>query len=192
MMEPRRRLVIEAALAEAEARGWYELRLHRVAERAGLSLPELHGLFRDADAIADAWFGSAEAAMLALPEADLAGLPPARRVEAALMRWFAHQAPHRRVVGGMLRAKMHLSHPHHWVPAVFHLSRLMHAALDAARLDARGLARQAEEVAVTAAFLTALARFPGDDPALPRTRRTLARGLSVLDRLPRAEAGRAA
>jgi AcrR family transcriptional regulator len=184
-MEPRRRRVIEAALAEAEARGWYELRLHRVAERAGLSLPELRALFRDADAIADAWFTAAEAVMLALPEADLAGLPPARRVEAALMRWFEHQAPYRRIVGGMLRAKLHASHPHHWVPAVFHLSRLMHAALEAARLDARGLARQAEEVATTAAFLSALARFPGDDPALPRTRRRLARGLALLDRLPR-------
>jgi AcrR family transcriptional regulator len=184
-MEPKRQRVIEAALAEAASRGWYELRLHHVAERAGLSLPELLGLFRDADAIADAWFGEALEVMLALPEADLAGLSPARRVERALMRWFEHQAAHRRVVGAMLRAKMHASHPHHWVPAVFHLSRLIHAALEAARLDARGLARQAEEVVASAAFLGALARFPGDDPALPRTRRSLERGLALIDRLPR-------
>lgn len=189
-MERQGRLVIEAALAEATAQGWGALRLHRVAERAGLPLPDVLGMFRDTDAIADAWFAQAQEAMLTLPEAELAGLPPARRVERALMRWFEHQAPHRRLVGAMLRAKMHPSHPHHWVPAVFHLSRLVHAALEAARLDARGLARQAEEVVVTAAFLGALARFPGDDPALPRTRRMLARGLAPIDRLKRRHAGR--
>ncbi|WP_237217663.1 hypothetical protein [Falsiroseomonas oryziterrae] len=179
--------VLDAALAEAAETGWYELRLHRVAARAGVTLAELRSAYRDADAIADAWFGQALEAMLALPEAELEDRPPSARVQAALMRWFAHQAAHRRTVGGMLRAKMHLSHPHHWAPAIFNLSRLIHWALDVARVDARGLARQAEEVGTTAAFLAALAVFPGDDHTLTRTRAALRASLGFLDRLPRAK-----
>ncbi|WP_270937711.1 hypothetical protein [Falsiroseomonas oryzae] len=177
--------VVRAAMAEAAESGWYDLRLHRVAARAGITLAELRGAFRDADAIADAWFEDALAALLAVPAEELEGLSPARRVEAVLMAWFAHQASHRRVVGGMLRAKLHLSHPHHWVPAVFNLSRLVHWALDAARVDAHGLARQAEEAGATLAVLRALAAFPGDDESLHRTAAALRRGLAFLDRLPR-------
>lgn len=183
MTEELRSRVLEAALEEAAAGGWYELRLHRVADRAGVTLAELHAAFRDADAIADAWFGMALQAMLALPPAALEGLSPAARAEAALLRWFAAQAPHRRAVGGMLRAKLHPSHPHHWVPAVFNLSRLVHWALDVARVEGHGLARQAQEVGTTLAVLGALAAFPRDDEALTRTAATLRRSLAFLDRL---------
>lgn len=85
----------------------------------------------------------------------------------------------------MLRAKMHLSHPHHWVPAVFNLSRLVHWALDVARIDGTGLARQAQEVGTTLAVLSALAAFPRDDDALTRTEAALRRGLGFLDRVGR-------
>jgi AcrR family transcriptional regulator len=180
-----RRAVLRAALAEAAESGWYELRLHRVAARAGLSLAELRAEFRDADAIADAWFEAALEAMLALDPAALEGLRPAARVETALMRWFEHQAAHRRAVGGMLRAKLHPSHPHHWVPAVFNLSRLVHWALDAALVEGEGLRRQAQEVGVTLAVLAALGAFPRDDEMLHRTRATLGRALGFLDRLGR-------
>jgi len=180
-----RQRVLDAAMEEAAEAGWYELRLHRVAARAGVTLAELRGAYRDADAIADAWFAGALDAMLALPAEALDGRPPSARVGAALMRWFEHQAVHRRTVGGMLRAKMHLSHPHHWGPAIFNLSRLIHWALDVARVDARGLARQAEEVGTTAAFLAALAVFAGDDDTLTRTRAALRASLGFLDRLPR-------
>jgi hypothetical protein len=77
-------------------------------------------------------------------------------------------------------------YPHHWVPMVFSLSRLVHWVLDAARLDARGLARQAEEVGLTALFLRTLPVWQRDDtPGLERTRAVLRRGLGWLDRLPR-------
>ncbi|HZF77870.1 MAG TPA: hypothetical protein VE033_18790 [Acetobacteraceae bacterium] len=177
--------ILAAALEEAEGAGWYELRLHRVADRAGLSLPEVLAHYRDADAIADALFTAALTEMVAIPPEEVAGRSPSGRAEAVLMRWFGALADNRRVVGEMLRTKRHLSHPHHWVPMAFNLSRLMHWALDAARLDARGLARQAEEVGITLVFLRALQVFPGDDAGLARTRRVLRRGLRFLDRLPR-------
>lgn len=183
-MNAARENILAAALAEAAPGGWYELRLHRVAARAGITLAALRAEFRDADAIADMWFEEALAAMLAGPAPE--GASAAARLEAVVLRWFAHQAPHRRVVGTMVRAKLHASHFHHWVPAVFHVSRLIHWALDAARCDARGnFARQAEEMGATAAFLAALAAFPRDDETLRATRRRLRGGLAFLDRLPR-------
>ena len=86
----------------------------------------------------------------------------------------------------MVRAKLHPSHPHHWVPMVFSLSRLIHWALDAARLDARGLPRQAEEVGLTRVFLRALRVWLNDgSPGQRRTRAFLRRNLCWLDWLPR-------
>ena len=102
------------------------------------------------------------------------------------MRWFDAQSAHRRVVGGMIRAKLHPSHPHYWVPIIFSLSRLIHWALDAARLDARGLSRQAEEVGLTLLFLRALGVWLKDaSPGQERTRNFLRRNLRWMDRLPR-------
>src|SRR3712207_2114218 len=94
------------------------------------------------------------------------------------MRWFDAQAAHRRVVGGMMRAKLHPSHPHHRASMAFNLSRLIHRALDAARPDARGLPRQAEEVGLTLVFLRALRVWLDDaSPGQRRTRAFLRRDL---------------
>lgn len=89
-MDETRARILAAAMEEAERSGWYDLRLHQVADHAGVSLAELRALFRDADAIADAWFEAALAAMLATHRAEVEGFGPARRVEIVLMRWFAH------------------------------------------------------------------------------------------------------
>jgi AcrR family transcriptional regulator len=174
--------ILDAALDLAEQGGWYELRMHLVADRARLPLAELLRRFRDPDAIADEWFRRASLAMVgdAPPEG-----PPAARVEAALMRWFLAQEARKPVVAQMLRAKLHPSHAHHWVPLPFHLSRLIHTALEAARLDRRGLARQAEEVGLTLLFLRVLPLWLRDaSPGAERTRAALRRGLAWLDRLP--------
>jgi AcrR family transcriptional regulator len=174
------------ALAEPDTGGWYDLRLHLVAQRIGVPLEAVLDRFRDADAIADAWFARALRAMVQEPGPGFGTLPPSARVHSALMRWFDAQAAHRRVVGSMIRAKLHASHPHHWAPMVFSLSRLIHWALDAARLDARGLPRQAEEVGLTLVFLGALRLWLNDgSPGQRRTRAYLRRNLGWLDRLPR-------
>jgi hypothetical protein len=68
----------------------------------------------------------------------------------------------------------------------FSLSRLVHWALDAARLNARGLPRRAEEVGLTLVFLGALRLWLEDASAgQRRTRAVLRRNLGWLDRLPR-------
>ena len=190
--DPLRDRIIDAALAlagEGAGGGWYDLRLHLVARRLGVPLSAVLDRFRDADAIADAWLAGAPRAMVRdEPGQDIDALPPSARVHAALMRWFDAQAAHRRVVAGMVGATLHPSHPHHWVPMVFSLSRLIHWALDAARLDARGLPRQAEEVGLTLVFLRGLRVWLGDPSpgqGQGRTRAFLRRNLGWLDRLPR-------
>jgi AcrR family transcriptional regulator len=179
-MDSLARRILDATLAEAARSGWHDVRLHAVASQLGVPLADVLARFRDADAIADAHFQDLLAAMLAEPEdaEGFAALPPRARAEAALMRWFAAAAPHRRATLAMVREKAWPSHPHHWVPMVFNLSRLVHWWREAARLDRGGFARMAEEVALTAAFLATLAAFANDgEEGLPRTRAALARVL---------------
>jgi AcrR family transcriptional regulator len=178
-MQETARRILDATLEEAAAVGWHDVRLHAVAARLDLTLPEVLAHFRDADAIADAHFARLLAAMLAPPDDGFAALPPRERAHAAMMRWFEAAAPHRAATLAMVREKAWPSHPHHWVPMVFNLSRLVHWWREAALLDRGGVARMAEEVALTAIFLRTLGAFArDDDPALPRTRTALERALA--------------
>jgi AcrR family transcriptional regulator len=175
--------IVDAALELGEERGWADVRLHQVAERAGLSLAEVSSEFRDLDAVADAWFARAAAALVAEPAAAIADRRPPERLEAAMMRWFDALAPHRELTAQMLRAKLYLSHPHHWVPLIFELSRLVHRFLDAARIASTGRARQLAEIGLTAILLATLRVWLRDRSADgERTRRYLLRRLAAADR----------
>jgi AcrR family transcriptional regulator len=178
--------ILDAAMALAEETGWHDLRLRHLAERLEMPLAGVLAHYRDADAIADAWFARALRAMLAAPADDprFAARAPAERAAAVLMRWFEAQAAHRGVAGQMIREKLWPSHPHHWVPMVFSLSRLMHWVREAAHLDQGGVRRQWEEIGLTLAFLSVLPVWLSDRSARQmRTRAALARRLRFLDGL---------
>ncbi len=176
------RIVDHAMLLAAEV-GWDRLRLRRVAGDLGISQAELQACYRDLDAVADAWFVRAQRAMLAPFEAGFADLPARERIYLVMMRWFEANAEHRAVVGQMLRTKLYPSHPHHWVPLVFNLSRLIQWLREAARLDASGTRRQVEEVGLTLLFLATLSAWLGDESPRPeRTRHGLRRRLALADR----------
>ena len=130
------RRIVDQTMALAADVGWDHLRLRRVAGDLGVSLAELQACHRDLDAVADAWFVRAQQAMLEPFEADFADLPARERVFLVMMRWFEANVEHRVVVGQMLRTKLYPSHPHHWVPLVFNLSRLIQWLREATRLDA--------------------------------------------------------
>jgi AcrR family transcriptional regulator len=179
-------LVVDAALAIAAEEGWERLRLHAVADRTGLPLAEIGRRFRDVDAVANAWFGQARHALLAMEVDELAGRAADERVALALGVWLDSLAPHRRLAGEVLRHKLHPSHPHHWVPMVFDLSRLVHDLLDVARVAGSGRLRQAQEVGLTAIALLTLADWLRDDsPAQERSKRRLGRRLAIAGRLAR-------
>jgi AcrR family transcriptional regulator len=182
MARSKRDRIVDAALELADEHGWANVRLYQIAEGAGLSLAEIGAEFRDQDAIANAWFARALAALESLPAAA-ADRPPPDRLHTAMMRWFDALAPHREVTVAMLEAKLYLSHPHHWVPLIFDLSRLVHWFLDAARIASTGRARQLAEVGLTAIFLAGLRVWRRDETAgQERTRDYLRRRLTAADR----------
>ncbi len=175
--------IVEAALDLAEEVGWDGLRLRVVAARLGVPLAEVLVHYRDLDAVADAWFRRAWSAMLAAPPEGFAALPARERLHLAIMRWFDALAPHREVTGQILATKLYPSHPHHWVPLVFNLSRNIHWLREAALLDAVGRRRQMEEVGLTWLFLMTLAVWLRDEtPGQSRTRDVLRHRLADADR----------
>ena len=147
-------------------------------------MSELRRHFRDTDAIADAWFRVGLDAMLAPPPRGFSRRPAAARLEILMRRWFDALAPHRRVTAEMLSAKLWIFHPHHYVPMVFNLSRLIQWLRDLAGLDAGGLRKQIEETGLTALFLATLAVWCRDDTEnQERTRAFLKRRLAQADGL---------
>jgi AcrR family transcriptional regulator len=175
--------IVDAALELAEERGWANVRLHQVAERMGVPLAAIGAEFRDQDALANAWFARALATVERIPPEALAGRPASERLHLVIMRWFEALAPHREVTGEMLRAKLYASHPQHWVPLIFDLSRLVHWFLDAARIASTGRARQLAEIGLTAIVLGSLRVWLRDDTANDeRTRSYLNRRLAQADR----------
>jgi AcrR family transcriptional regulator len=175
--------IVDAALELAEERGWTNVRLYQVAERAGVPLARIGAEFRDLDGVTNAWFARALAAIERIPPEALAGQPAAERLHLVVMQWFDALAPHREVSGQMLRAKLYPSHPQHWVPLIFDLSRLVHWFLDAAGIASTGRARQMAEIGLTAIFLLSLRVWLSDDSAdRERTRLYLYRRLDAADR----------
>ena len=120
-----------------------------------------------------------------IPRADIAtdDLAPPDRLYQAITRWFDTLAPHRGVTGQILRAKLYPSHPHHWVPMIFDLSRLIHWFLDVARIESTGRRRQWAEIGLTMIFLATLRDWLRDESdEQDRTRRHLRRRLERADR----------
>jgi AcrR family transcriptional regulator len=166
--------VVAAAVELARERGWDRVRLHQIADRTGIPLPEIGARFRDVDAIGDVLFARARLHLLTLPPAEVLGLPVAARIAIALERWLDALAAERDVAAAILRARLWPAHVHHWVPMVFELSRLVHDVLDAGRVEGNGLRRAVQEVGVTAIVLRALVDWARDaTPGQRRTRRRL-------------------
>lgn len=175
--------ILDTALDRAQVVGWNDLRLREVAGELGLPLTEVLARFRDQDAIADAHFRRLLAAMIAPPAdpAAFAILNPRERAEAVMLRWFEAAAARRAVTIAMIQEKAWPFHPHHWVPMIFNLSRLIHWVRDAAQLDRGGMVRAFEEIGLTDAFLVTLAAFALDRSGdLVATRRTLASALRLV------------
>lgn len=178
--------VVDAALEIAAEHGWDQVRLSTIADHLELPPTEIGRRFRDVDAIANAWFAQARLAMLALPTEELAGRPADERIALVFGCWLDSLAPHRRVAAQILRHKLYPSHPHHWVPLVFDLSRFVHDLLDVALVTGSGRLRQAQEIGLTAITLITLAEWVRDDsPVQERSKQRLRQRLTGAGRFAR-------
>ncbi len=176
--------IIETALDIAEDWGWYDIRLHHVAERLKVPLTVIRSEFRDGDAIADAWIARADDAMLAQPARGFAALPAEERLQISLEAWLDALAPHRKVTAEMFGAKLWPVHVHHNLKLITWTSRTVQWWREAALLDGEGQRRSIEEIGMTLIFLSTLARWCRDrSEGQVRTKAFLQRSLKRADGL---------
>ncbi|AJE19599.1 TetR family transcriptional regulator [Azotobacter chroococcum] len=146
--------ILDTALQIAERSGWERLRLFDVAATLGIGLDEVARRYRDKDALVEAWFDRADAAMLARArDAGLAVLTPAGRLEELLVVWLAALAPHRRLTAEMLCYKLEPGHVHLQALGLMRISRTVQWWREAAGRTNSHLSRIGEECALSTVYL---------------------------------------
>lgn len=165
--------ILDTALQIAERHGWERLRLLDVATALHIGLEEIAHHYRDKDALVEAWFDRADAALLARAKgADLPALTAAGRLEALLVAWLDALAPHRALTRQMLRYKLEPGHIHLQAHGLARISRTVQWWREAAGLGGVRLARLGEEVALSAIYLRTFShwlRCEREDEAALRT-----------------------
>lgn len=177
--------ILDTALGLAGEDGWDRVRLHKVADRLDIPLQRIHDIYPDLDAVGNALFARANAAMLAAGDAaGYTDLPASERIFLAIAAWLRVLAPHRPAVKAMLRYKAQPAHVHLQAALVVGLSRTVQWLREAARLDAVGRQSQVEEVGLSALMVATLIYWLFDrseDQA--KTRAFVQRRLARADRL---------
>jgi ubiquinone biosynthesis protein COQ9 len=179
--------LLDAALALAAQRGWDAVHLHDVAQATGVPLAEVARHYKTKDALVEAWFDRADAALLALPDSPgWMALSPRQRVHQAIFAWLDALAPHRKASAHMLRYKFQPEHLHLHAQGAVRISRTVQWIREVARLPAVGWRREAEEAVLTSIYLATFARWLADDsPGAGRTRAFLDRLLAAAERAAR-------
>lgn len=187
MEEELKQHIVNTALALAEQRSWEAIRLHEVAQAAGIGLEDIRRHFREKDAIIDAWFDRADAAMLQAAAGDgFRRLPQEQRLQHALMTWLQALQPHRRVTREMILAKCEPGHIHIQFPAVMRISRTVQWLREAAGIEDTFLRRALAETVHTGIYLAVFTHWLNDTSAgAERTRRLLETLLARSGRLAR-------
>jgi ubiquinone biosynthesis protein COQ9 len=182
---PSRHEILDAALELGERRGWRAVHLYDVAQAIGASLADIQRHYEHKDALAEAWFDRADAALLALPERPgWVALPLRQRLHGAICAWLDALAPHRRMTGAMLRYKLQPEHLHLQAQGVVRISRTVQWVREVAQLPSVGWRQEIDEAVLTSIYLATFGRWLGDDsPNFERTRRFLDRLLSVAGRV---------
>ena len=172
-----REQILDCAVELAERSSWESVRLHQVAERLGIELADIQTYFSEKDQLIDAWFDRADRAALAVTRTTgFDTLPSAMRLEAVILAWLDHLAPHRRVAREMIGAKAEFGHIHIQIPAMMRISRTVQWFREAAGYSDSLPLRAIAESAHTGIYLLTFTRWMFDDsPGAERTRRLLDR-----------------
>lgn len=170
-----REQILDCAVELAESGGWEAVRLHQVARQLGIELADIQMYFSEKDQLIDAWFDRADRAALAVSRsAGFDTLPTAARLEAVILAWLEHLAPHRRVAREMIGAKAEFGHIHLQVPAMMRISRTVQWFREAAGYNDSLPLRAIAESAHTGVYLLTFTHWMYDDsPGARRTHRLL-------------------
>jgi ubiquinone biosynthesis protein COQ9 len=158
--------IVDMALRLGAERGWSALHLHEIAAALQLPLAELVRHYPQQDAIAEAWFDRADAALLACAERPgWADLTPRERLRQAMLAWFDLLAPHRRLAAEMLGYKLQPEHLHLQLQGLLRISRTVQCWREVALLRSSGWRRELEEALLSAIYLSSFARWLRDAPS---------------------------
>ena len=173
--------VVAAALDLGSEGGWKSITLAGIAERAGLTLAQLHGDFPTKGAIAGAFLANIDQAVLAGGPADPA--EPARdRLFEVLMRRFDALAPHKRALAELARGACAESAAACAVWPRF--MRSMAWMVEAAGLSSSGLGGQVRVSGLALIYLNAFRVWLDDDSKdMAATMAALDKGLRQADRM---------
>ncbi len=182
--------IVAAALDLAATQGWRDTTLADIAAAAGLTLADVHGVFRSKEAIVAAFQRGIDAQVLAGDDAALADEPARDRLFDVIMRRFDALAPHKEAVRAILRAS--LCDPLAALCGACAFERSMVWMLEAARIDPAGLSGALRVKGLAGVYLATLRVWLGDDSEdMARTMAALdrrlrqAESLMMLCRLPR-------
>lgn len=173
-----------AVKAASESGTWDAVTMQEVARASGMTLPELLREYPDRDALAEACFDIADAALFALADDFSWQHTDVReRLLRAIFAWL-EALPPRHIVRGMLGYKLQPEHIHLQVLGVMRISRTVQAIREVALLRATGLRREAEEAALTSIYLATFASWLFDgSPGAQRTHARLRRALGLAHRI---------
>lgn len=159
-----RESILNAALDLAAQKSWESLRLHDVAAKLQMSLNDVRALFREKEALTDAWFDRADAAMLQeAAKPDFPALSTRARLHRLIMAWLNTLAGYRRVTRQMICGKFEPGHFHHQSAGLLRVSRTVQWLREAACRDAVLPWRALEDVALTAIYLAAFLYWMRDE-----------------------------
>jgi AcrR family transcriptional regulator len=180
-----KQIIVDTAVSLARQRSWEAVRLHEVADAAGISLDDIRRYFPEKDALIDAWFDRADAAALALAASgELITLSVRERLLRLIMAWLQALQSDRRVTRQMVLSRCEPGHLHIQIPALMRISRTVQWIREAALLHDTGLARAGAETMLTAIYLATFVCWLGETAETsPRTRSLLNRLLAGAERL---------
>lgn len=180
---PKAEEILDKAIELARRDSWQAFSLAELARELDCKLYMISSHSRSKDDIADALFDRADRAMLSLSDdATFRSKTSNDKLLALIMQWFLSLADIKPMVKDIMAYKFEVGHFHLQAHGVTRVSRTVQWFLCAADRKHSGLARIADEFAVTGAYLASFAVFLQDkseDHA--KTRAFLSALLSKID-----------
>lgn len=142
--------ILDCALTLASKSGWESLQLQHVARHLGCSLAVINQHIQTKDHLADAWFDRADRLMLS-QHYDSSNA--AEHLKQAIATWLGSLSRYHDLTRQMLLYKLEPGHFHLQAAAILRISATVQWLREVANLQATGLARIGQELALSALFV---------------------------------------